>query len=71
MQRATYLAQLIEIMDAMEVGEKFNKKDFIKKVWLEHNYYVDRSFSVFLVTAKKTFADKKFRSINGYLVRLE
>jgi len=58
-----------EKVASLEVGQNFNKKDFITSVWGSSNYFIDRSFDVLFSTAKKEFSDRGFKTEKGLIIR--
>jgi hypothetical protein len=53
----------------LEVGQHFNKKEFIVSVWGNSDYFIDRSFDVMFTTAKKTLTDRDFVTGKGFIIR--
>lgn len=66
----TYQTQLSDRLNSMAIEESFSKKEFIKEVWGDNNYFNERSFDVFFTHSKKEFPQKKFRTIKRFITRL-
>ncbi len=71
----TYKQLVKEKLESMEVGDKFNKKEFILKHWGDYNYFLNQNFSNMMNTVKKIINDKlevkkTYRSIDGNMTRL-
>lgn len=56
-------------IEFLQVGESFNKKEFVKSIWGERDYFVDRSFDVLFNNAKKEFPEREFKTKEGLIVR--
>lgn len=67
----TYQGEVSDKLASMEVEGKFSKKEFIKEVWGDYDFYIDRSFSVLFTHAKKLFPEKKFITIKGFVTRIK
>jgi hypothetical protein len=61
--------KVTERVASLEVGQHFNKKEFIVSVWGSSNYFIDRSFDVMFSTAKKTLTDRDFVTGKGFITR--
>jgi hypothetical protein len=61
--------KVTERVTSLEVGQHFNKKEFIFSVWGSSNYFIDRSFDVMFSTAKKTLTDRDFVTGKGFIIR--
>lgn len=57
------------MLEAMEVGHSFNKKEFVVSIWGRSDYYIDRSFDVMFTTAKKEMPSKEFKTEKGFIIR--
>ena len=58
-----------EKIASLEVGQNFNKKDFITSIWGSSNYFIDRSFDVLFSNAKKEIQERGFRTEKGLIIR--
>ena len=54
---------------SLEVGQSFNKREFIKLTWGNCDYFIERSFDVIFNTAKKELADREFKTEKGFIIR--
>lgn len=70
-KKKTYPQKIAEKLQPMKVGESFSKKVFIKEVWGDDDYFIDRTFSVSFAKAKKTMPDKVFKTIDGQVTRIQ
>ena len=61
--------KVTERIESLEIGQHFNKKEFIVSVWSTSNYFIDRSFDVMFSTAKKALQDREFRTEKGFIIR--
>jgi hypothetical protein len=61
--------KVTEQVSSLEIGQRFNKKEFIVSVWGISDYFIDRSFDVMFNTAKKTFTDREFVTEKGFIIR--
>lgn len=61
--------KVTEQVSSLQVGQRFNKKEFIVSVWGSSDYFIDRSFDVMFNTAKKTLTDREFTTGKGFIIR--
>ena len=61
--------KVTERVTSLEVGQHFNKKEFIVSVWGNSDYFIDRSFDVLFSTAKKQLQVREFRTEKGFIIR--
>ena len=61
--------KVTEQVSSLEIGQHFNKKEFIVSVWGSSDYFIDRSFDVMFSTAKKVLQDREFRTEKGFIIR--
>ncbi len=61
--------KVTEQIESLEIGQHFNKKEFIVSVWSTSDYFIDRSFDVMFSTAKKMLTDREFRTDKGLIIR--
>jgi hypothetical protein len=71
MKTGTKKYQVESEIKALEVGQHFNKREFITLVWGRTDYFVERSFDVIFNTAKKELSDREFKTEKGFIVRLK
>lgn len=69
--KSTKQSIVTEVIQALEVGQSINKKAFIKSVWGDSDYFIDRSFDVMFNTAKKKLADREFKTRKGLITRIK
>jgi len=63
--------KVTEQVSSLEVGQHFNKKEFIVSVWGISDYFIDRSFDVMFSIAKKNLTDREFRTDKGFIIRIK
>jgi hypothetical protein len=56
-------------IESLVIEESFDKRAFIKSIWGERDYFVDRSFDVLFNNAKREFPERKFKTKEGSIVR--
>lgn len=66
----TYPEKIVEKLDLLEVDEAVNKVKLITQLWGEYSYFIDRTFCVSFVKAKKIMKGKKFATIKGRITRI-
>jgi hypothetical protein len=71
MKTGTKKYQIESKIKALEVGQHFNKREFIILVWGRTDYFVDRSFDVMFNTAKKELIDREFKTEKGVIIRIK
>jgi hypothetical protein len=71
MKTGTKKYQVESEIKALEVGQHFNKREFITLVWGRTDYFVERSFDVIFNTAKKSFPEREFRTEKGVIIRIK
>jgi|LakMenEpi03Aug12_release.lakeMendotaPanAssembly.Ray.scaffolds.fasta_scaffold27763_19 hypothetical protein len=69
MKTGTKKYQVESKIQSLEVGQSFNKKEFIIYVWNKNDYFVQRSFDVMFNTAKKELSDREFVTEKGFIIR--
>ena len=69
--KATKQSKVTDVIQALEIGQSFNKKEFIISVWGNSDYFIDRSFDVLFNSAKKAFPEREFRTEKGAIIRLK
>lgn len=53
----------------MNIGDSFDKNQFITKLYGDNNYYISRSFDVFFSKAKKKLPERQFKCLKGIITR--
>jgi hypothetical protein len=71
MKKETKKNQVENKIKSLEVGENFNKKEFVVSVWGNSDYFINRSFDVFFNIAKNNLTDRKFKTEKGLIVRIK
>lgn len=71
MQRATK-PEIIEFeLNSLELLSEIDKKQFVKKLYGDFDYFTQRSFDVHLSKAKKQIPNKEFKTIKGKITRVK
>lgn len=68
--KTTKKKYVFDQLSSMNVGDEFNKKEFITLLWKDHDYFLERSFDVFYCQARKQLSDRKFKTIKGHVKRI-
>jgi len=63
--------KVTEQIESLEIGQHFNKKEFVVSVWSTSDYFIDRSFDVMFSTAKKMLTEREFRTEKGFIIRIK
>jgi hypothetical protein len=71
MAKVTYKKIVEEKLSGMEIGDKFDIENFVETNWGTYNFFVRRSFDVYLCKAKAEYPVRKFETQKGHLVRLK
>lgn len=75
MAKVTYAKKVEDKLLSLEVNEKFEVNEFLTDNWGDWNYFIRRSFDVYVCKAKKNiqkaFPKREFKCIDGHLVRLK
>ena len=67
--KATKQSKVTDVIQALEIGQSFDKREFIKSVWGDYDYFIERSFSVFFMKTKKELLGRKFKTEKGFIIR--
>lgn len=67
--KATKQSKVTDVIQALEIGQSFNKKEFTTSVWGNSDYFIERSFDVFFTKAKKELFGREFKTEKGYIIR--
>ena len=70
MKRETKKEKVLKKLWPMKVGESFVIAEFVKQVWGDYNYFIHRSFDVYMSHCRKDLASKEFRTIKGCVTRI-
>lgn len=71
-KKKTYPQKIAEKLETLKkINDSFSKKEFIKEVWGDDDYFIDRTFSVSFAKAKKLMPDKLFKTIDGQVTRIQ
>ena len=71
MKTGTKKYQVTEKIKSLQVGQQFNKREFIKLTWGNCDYFIERSFDVIFTTAKKELTDREFKTEKGCMIRIK
>lgn len=69
--KVTKQFKVTNAIQELEVGQSFNKKEFVISVWDRSDYFIKRSFDVFFTIAKKEFPDRVFKTEKGCVIRIK
>lgn len=58
-------------VQSLEIGDSFNKKEFIITLWGRSDYFIDRSFDVMFNTSKKVLPEREFKTEKGRIIRIK
>jgi len=67
--KATKQSKVAEVIQSLEIGQSFNKREFITSVWGNSDYFLDRSFDVLFSKAKKELVGREFKTEKGFIIR--
>lgn len=67
--KTTRVQYIINALDELEIGDTFNKSEFVRLHWERVDWFTKRSFDVAYCTARKKFPTKKFESVNKMIIR--
>lgn len=67
--KTTKQSKVTVAIQALEVGQSFNKKEFTTSVWGQCDYFIERSFDVFFCKAKKELSSRDFKTEKGHIIR--
>lgn len=67
--KVTKQSKVTDEIQALEIGQSFNKKEFVISVWGQSDYFVDRSFDVLFSKAKKELLGREFKTEKGFIIR--
>ncbi len=67
--KTTKQSKVTDVIKALEIGQSFNKKEFVISVWGQSDYFVYRSFDVLFSKAKKELIGREFKTEKGFIIR--
>jgi hypothetical protein len=71
MKTGTKKYYVTEKIKSLQVGQQFNKREFVKLTWGNTDYFIERSFDVIFTTAKKELTDREFKTEKGCIIRIK
>jgi hypothetical protein len=71
MKTGTKKYHVTEKIKSLQVGQQFNKREFVKLTWGNTDYFIERSFDVIFTTAKKELTDREFKTEKGCIIRIK
>jgi hypothetical protein len=69
-KKKIYYKEIIEKMNALEIGESFDRKECIEELWGDFDYYIEVSFNSLISKCKRFLEPKTFKTIKKRIVRL-
>jgi hypothetical protein len=69
MKKTTKQARVKAEIEALEVGQSFNKDEFVSSVWGKSDFFIFRSFDVLFMKAKKELEGREFKTEKGFIIR--
>jgi hypothetical protein len=69
--KETKQSKITEAIRALEVGQSFDKTEFVASVWGTSDYFIKRSFDVFFDRAKKELPERQFKTQKGFVIRIQ
>jgi hypothetical protein len=67
--KGTKQSKIMDLIQKLEVGQSFNKKEFVISVWGRSDYFIHRSFDVLFTIVKKEFSEREFKTEKGCIIR--
>ena len=67
--KTTRVQYIINALIGLEVGDTFDKSDFIKFHWERVDWFTKRSFDVAYCTARKSFSERQFIAKHNIITR--
>lgn len=68
--KTTRVQHITNALDELEIGDGFDKQQFVKLHWERVDYFTERSFDVAYCTARKKFPTRKFESKYKIITRI-
>lgn len=68
MKKQSKQKKVAESIGNLEVGEYLDAYAFIVENWKDYDYFIHRSFDVYLCQAKKQFPDREFK-VEKWLIK--
>ena len=69
MQRATKHEIIQDKLEKMKLGEEISKKEIVKNIYGDYDFFISRSFDVHFSKAKKNIPDMVFKTKKGIIQR--
>lgn len=70
MKQLSKQKKLAQAIAELEVGQYLDAYDFIITHWKKYDYFIRRSFDVYLSQAKKQLPDRVFKTEKGLIKRI-
>ena len=71
MKRQSKQKKVAESIGNLEVGETIGVYSFIVEHWGNYDFFIRRSFDVYLSQARKKYSDRVFETKKGLIKRLK
>jgi hypothetical protein len=71
MKKQSKQKKVAESIVNLEVGETIGVYSFIVENWGNYDFFIRRSFDVYLSQAKKKFPDREFKVEKGLIKRIK
>jgi len=71
MKRQSKQKKVAESIGNLEVGETISVYSFIVEHWGNYDYFIRRSFDVYLSQARKQYSDRVFETKKGLIKRIK
>jgi len=71
MKKQSKQKKVAESIGNLEVGETISVYSFIVEHWGNYDFFIRRSFDVYLSQAKKQYSDREFKVEKGLIKRIK
>jgi hypothetical protein len=71
MSKKTIKSQIENELFSMELNDELDINDLIIKIWGHNDFFVRRSFDVYLCKAKAQYPVRQFKVVKNNLVRIK
>ena len=71
MKKQSKQKKVAESIGKLEVGEYLDAYAFIVENWEDYNFFIRRSFDVYLCQAKKQFPEREFKVEDWFIKRVK
>ncbi len=71
MKRQSKQKKVAESIGNLEVGETISVYSFIVEHWGNYDFFIRRSFDVYLSQARKQYSDRVFETKKGLIKRIK